>query len=147
MKNITFPLLLLISSCALGQDSLSWYYGAGLSMTNGSNIRAIVYPSLEVGATIGQKSIALNLGRRDLMSEDKEMAEFYYWEIKGAYSVPFDRIQLYGLLGAGGFFETDDFLIEYGAGVSMPVGSTSIWTQVSHWYGAPYVSIGFQRPF
>lgn len=136
-------------SVGLGQTSVSWYASASLSMSSGDRLALVSYPSVEVGRTCGITTLALNFGRRNLAKpEGEETSQNYYYEPKIAVSVPLGRLQTYLLFGAGGYFNTEHYLIEYGTGITWPLGAKhSLSVQVSNFDATDYVSVGVSQAF
>ena len=105
---------------------------------------------MEVGRAQGITTLALNMGRRNFVADEGgEKASYYFYEPKVSVSKNIaDNVQAFGLFGAGGFFDSNHFLIEYGLGVNWSVGpKTSVCTQASNWDGADYVTFGVSRTF
>lgn len=158
MKKI-FPILFLfISSLMFGQtinkDSTlkkyNPYFSIGLSMSNTSKFSLGSYPSAELGLSGKNITGGFILGRGNLKSiGEKTDAIFnYYYELKTSLFVSINKnVSVYGLLGAGSYFNFKHMFIEYGTAFFYSFGKLSYSTEVSNWDGIWYLTPGLTYNF
>lgn len=118
----------------------NFYASTGLSVTNSENVNQESFASVEVGYSLNNFSYGAVVGSTNLGFEN------YWYEGKVAYSFNVVKINPYVLVGAGSYFgstsNSSDLFIEYGAGISVPLGNISPYVQVSNWDSANYVTFG-----
>lgn len=144
--------LMLVSASLSAQDGakkeVGGYAGISLSTSNGDGLGNVMYPSVEGGVAVSNWTLGLCAGRRDLAAhEDGDQASDYFYEPKATVSMPIGAVNGFALFGAGGFFDTETYFIEYGFGVGWPCGPVTLSTQYSNWAGADYVSLGVSTSF
>lgn len=131
-----------------GQKEVGGYAGISLSTSNGDGLGNVMYPSVEGGVSVSNWTVGLCAGRRDLASRTgEEQGSDYFYEPKATVSMPIGSVKGFALFGAGGFFDTETYFVEYGFGAAWPCGPVDLSTQYSNWAGADYVSVGFSRSF
>lgn len=132
-------ILCIAALCASTSVFSQLYVSAGLSTAVGEGYAASTYPSIEVGKSWDNLSAGLCVGSSNLLFDDG-----YWWETKGAVSVPLGSASGYFLAGGGSFFDSSHVLIEYGCGVTKKFGDgpASWFLQATSWDGTPYVGIG-----
>lgn len=122
------------------QTSGNMYVSTGLSVTNSQNVNQESFASVEVGYSLNNFSYGAVVGSTNLGFEN------YWYEGKVAYSFNVAKVNPYVLVGAGSYFgstsNSSDLFIEYGAGISVPLGNVSPYVQVSNWDSANYVTFG-----
>jgi hypothetical protein len=125
------------------------YVAAGLSMSNtyDTTFAFSSYPSVEVGIMKNNWSMGLVLGRGNNVFRTKDDISNYWWEIKTALSFPIGNFSGYGLLGIGNYMSTKRLFVEYGAGFSYCWNNFGVFSQVSNWDGAWYVTPGISYTF
>ncbi len=154
--------LSLASAIVCGSCSAQWmdpdtschevraYVGASLSTSTGDGLGRVSYPTVEAGLLVdGEWSLGMCLGRRDLAARsEKERAEDYFAEAKVYAYRPFGKATKgFLLFGAGTFFNTDTYFVEYGGGVCWPAGPVDLSVQYSNWAATNYVSVGLSKTF
>lgn len=150
LKLLALAAVMLACAALQAQDKkdVGQYFGASLSVSNGTGFGNASFASAEYGITVSNWSLGLCAGRKDLAPRDgKEQGSDYFWEPKATASVSMGAVKGFALFGAGGFFDTETYFVEYGFGVAWPCGPVDLSTQYSNWAGADYVSIGFSRSF
>ena len=122
------------------QTSGNIYVSTGLSVTNSQNVNQESFASVELGYSANNFSYGVVVGSTNLGFEN------YWYEGKVAYSFNVAKVNPYVLVGAGSYFSStsnsSDLFIEYGAGISVPLGNVSPYVQVSNWDSANYVTFG-----
>lgn len=119
------------------QTSGNMYVSTGLSVTNSQNVNQESFASVELGYTANNFSYGAVVGSTNLNFEN------YWYEGKVAYSFNVAKVNPYVLVGVGSYFgSTSNLFIEYGAGISVPLGNVSPFVQVSNWDSANYLSAG-----
>lgn len=159
MKNLILTLALFVATFATAQESccakktesgVDWYVSAGLSMSNNGDttFSYTSYPSVEFGFMKNNFSLGLVAGRGNFVRTNGVDYFSNYWsELKGAVYIPIEKINLYGLLGVGSYFERKGMFVEYGAGFSYSFNKFGVFAQASNWDGYWYVTPGLSYSF
>ena len=130
----------LTMSATMSAQSGNFYASTGLSVTNSQNVNQESFASAELGYSANNFSYGVVVGSTNLKFEN------YWYEGKVAYSFNVAKVNPYVLVGAGSYFgstsNSSDLFIEYGAGISVPLGNVSPYLQVSNWDSANYVTFG-----
>ncbi len=146
MNKILLVLALLVSAATFSQEEKlqpSYYLAAGLSVTNSGDFSNSSYFSVEGGVMYDNISFGAVVGRNNLSGLFEDISLDNYWgEIKTAVSHPLGFVSIYGVLGAGAYFENGNMFIEYGAGLSKEFKNFGVFLQVSNWDGVDYITPG-----
>ena len=136
-------------SNAQEEKGVDAYVSAGLSISNtyDTTFAFSSYPSVEVGFMKNNWSMGLVLGRGNNVFRTKDDISNYWWEVKTALSFPMGKFSGYGIIGIGNYITTSRIFVEYGAGFSYCWNKFGVFSQVSNWDGAWYVTPGVSYTF
>jgi len=132
------------------ESGIDFYVSAGVSMSNGAGEKFSYtsYPSVELGIMKNNFSLGLVVGRGNFVrTGGLDYFSDYWAELKTALYIPVGNFNTYGLIGIGSYFESNKMFIEYGVGFSYSFKKIGVFSQVSNWDGAWYVTPGVSYTF
>lgn len=141
MKKLLFAFMMLFAVSIYAQEKGNFYASTGLSVTNSNDFTNSSFYSVEGGYTKNNFSYGVVLGTNDL-----NFNKFWY-EGKIAYTLNFNQVDPYVLLGVGSYFDQYKLFLEYGFGVSKSFGPVAPYIQFSNWNTANYITAGFTLNF
>ena len=149
MKNLILVFFVGFSMTLLGQNKISYYTSAGLSISNSydTTFSYSSYPSIEFGGMYENLGVGLVLGRANLSGFNSDRLENYWYEIKASVSKSIGIVGAYALFGVGNYISTKRVFIEYGAGISYVPKKFGGFIQASNWDGYWYVTPGLVYNF
>ena len=118
------------------------YASIGISVTNSNDFKTTSYPSIEGGVMYKNLSIGAIIGRGSLyqIGKSDDNIKNYFYEIKATGSYPIGILNINGILGYGGYFNTPHNFIEYGLGLSFSKGKMGYGVTYSNWDGSNYLT-------
>ncbi len=127
------------------------YVSIGLSIShvdpNDKNINSFdkaSFPSIEAGIMGENISLGAVFGYESFVTSNARK----FYELKTSVSKSLGKCSVYGLLGAGAYFEkTFNPFIEYGGGFSYMPNKLGYYVQYSNWARTNYVSVGGMYAF
>jgi hypothetical protein len=140
---ITFLVAALaLASNAQTEQKIGKYAAVSYSFGAGSKINQASYGSAELGVTKENASFGVAVGRS---SFDPDLKNQLFVEPKTSVTLVQAGIARgYATMGAGFWPGTNDFFIEYGAGVLFSAkDAQDIAVQWSNWAGGNYISVGY----
>jgi hypothetical protein len=158
-KLFSFIFFISLSTVTIAQtDStktkckLSPYASIGLSIghvdpndPNVDNFNKASFPSIEGGVMGENVSLGAVFGYENFFAASSTRK---FYELKTAVFKSIGKSSVYGLLGAGAYFENAfNPFIEYGAGFSYMPNKLGYFVQYSNWARTNYVSVGATYTF
>jgi hypothetical protein len=141
MKKLLLAAFAMVSMSLYSQEKGNFYASTGLSVTNSNDFKNSSFYSVEGGYTKNNFSYGVVLGTNDL-NFDK-----FWYEGKIAYTLNFNQVDPYVLLGVGSYFDNYNLFLEYGFGVSKSFGPVSPYLQFSNWNTKNYITAGLTFNF
>ena len=132
-------------TCCSSKDSVknyNTYLGGDISLSNGNDFKTNTFISMEYGVCSANFGAAVVFGRGNIdgMGRKGDNLTNYFLEGKVMGYIPIGNLVSTVMFGYGGYVNTPNMFIEYGAGIGYTKKNITYGILYSNWGGTNYIT-------